>query len=343
MPQIAVIGAKGFIGGRTAKLFAERSDLTVVPVIRPGAQPPAPAGPNVVARAADALVLDSLAAALEGCDAAVHCVAGNPWLILKSAEVALRAAQKAGVKRLVYLSTASVHGQAPAVGTYEDSPLSDRQFLAYNNAKVRAERLLLQLSETGQTEVVRIRPGIVFGPGSMWTSGFANALRDGTAYWVNGGSGICNSVYIDNLVHGIYLGAITAGVGGQAFLIGDEETVTWRDFYLPLAQALGQSEAAIRDITLSHHQPSFKERLREGLKNNDWLSGLVFILKQQRPASKSAAIAAHQPPLNYEMAQLYQCCYQLPHAKAAAQLGYQAPVSFEQGCRATTAALTAIS
>jgi 2-alkyl-3-oxoalkanoate reductase len=342
MPQIAVIGAKGFIGGRTAKLFAERSDLTVVPVIRPGTQPSASIGPNVLPRAADALELDSLAAALQGCDAAVHCVAGNPWLILKSAEVALKAAQKAGVKRLVYLSTASVHGQAPAAGTHDDSPLSDRQFLAYNNAKVRAERLLMQLSEAAQTEVVRIRPGIVFGPGSMWTSGFANALLDGTAYWVNGGSGICNSVYIDNLVHGIYLGATAAGAGGQAFIIGDEETVTWRDFYLPLAQALDQPEAVIRDISLSHYQPSFKERLREGLKNNDGLSGLVFLLKQ-RTGSKSIAIAAHQPPLNYELAQLYQCRYQLPHAKAAAQLGYRAPVSFEQACRATAAALTAIS
>lgn len=337
MLKVAVIGAKGFIGGRTTQLLAERDGLTVVPVVRPGSQGRFGQAPNLEPREADALDLNSLAAGLNGCDVAVHCVAGNPWLIVKSAEVAYRAAQQAGVKRLVYLSTASVHGQAPTPGTHDDSPLSSQQFLAYNNAKVKAEQALQALSTVDGPELVRIRPGIVFGPGSMWTTGFAHAVLDHTAYLVNGGAGICNSVYIDNLVHGIYLAATVPGVGGEAFIVGDEETVTWRNLYEPLAQAVGAALNQIPDLSLETYRPSTQETLREGMKNSALLSQLVFTLKNRRAqqGGPRSAMRVSQPSLNYEMAQLYLCTYKLPHAKAAERLGYAAPVAFAQGCAAT--------
>lgn len=334
MLKVAVIGAKGFIGGRTTQLFAERPDLAVAPIVRPGSRSEAESIPNLDPREADALDLDSLAKGLQGCDVAVHCVAGNPWLIVKSAGIAYQAAQQAGVKRLVYLSTASVHGQAPAPGTEESTPLSSRQFLAYNNAKVQAEQSLQQLSAEGSTELVRIRPGIVVGPGSMWTTGFANALLNNTAYLVNGGSGICNSVYIDNLVHGLYLAATVPEAAGNAFLVGDEETVTWRDLYQPLAKAVDKDLSQIPDIHVDSFEPAVKERLREGMKNNHLLSRVALALKKGKSGASNQSNVS-QPPLNYEMAQLYLCRYKLPHTKAAKLMGYVAPVSFQQGCAAT--------
>ena len=52
----------------------------------------------------------------------------------------LSRSQDAGVRRLVYLSSASVHGQAPAPGTDEESLFETRQPIAYNMAKAWAER-----------------------------------------------------------------------------------------------------------------------------------------------------------------------------------------------------------
>ena len=106
--------------------------------------------------------------ALAGCDVLVHCVAGDAKTIVGAAGPAYAAAQRAGVRRLVYLSSGSVHGQAPAAGTDETTPLRDDQPIAYNNAKVRAERQLQKLRATGDVELVILRPGIVTGPRSYW-------------------------------------------------------------------------------------------------------------------------------------------------------------------------------
>ena len=57
------------------------------------------------------------------------------------------------MRRLVYVSSASVHGQAPVPGTNEDSPVKRRQPIAYNNAKAWAERRLLALRASGSVEL----------------------------------------------------------------------------------------------------------------------------------------------------------------------------------------------
>ena len=64
-------------------------------------------------------------------------------------------------------------------------------------------------------------------------------------YWRGGlpclivGRGICNSIYVDNLVHAIYLAATQPTIDREIFLLGDQECVTWADLYRPIAKALG--------------------------------------------------------------------------------------------------------
>lgn len=93
-----------------------------------------------------------------------------------------------------------------------------------------------------------LRPGIVFGPRSMWVTRVADELLSGTAYLVNEGNGICNSIYVDNLIHAIRLAMTATNVDGQAFLVGDREQVTWSDFYRPIAEALGIDFAQISHV-----------------------------------------------------------------------------------------------
>jgi len=56
--------------------------------------------------------------------------------------------------------------QAPEPGTDERSPLRTDHSALVNNAKVRAERTLMKLRANGKTELVMLRPGIVYGPRS---------------------------------------------------------------------------------------------------------------------------------------------------------------------------------
>jgi nucleoside-diphosphate-sugar epimerase len=225
----AVLGASGFIGSRIVEMFHLGGLAEVRPVARSMGSLARMSRFNLDWRLADALDEEALRAAFAGCETVIHAIAGDLATIRDSVTPVYRAAGDAGVRRLVYLSSASVHGQAPHLGTDEETPVSRRQPIAYNSAKAWAERRLLGLRANGSVELVILRPGIVTGPRSIWQSRFAAELLAGNACWFDDGRAICNSLYVDNLVHAIHLALDAAGADGRAFLVGDEETITWAD------------------------------------------------------------------------------------------------------------------
>lgn len=348
LPTVGVLGASGFIGSRVVELFYLRSLAEVRPIVRTIASAARCSRFALDIRIADAFDTGALQRALDGCDVLIHTIAGDRRTILGTLIATYKAANAAGVKRLVYLSSASVHGQAPAIGTSEESALSSHQSIPYNNAKVLAERKLQRLRIEGNVEIVILRPGIVFGPRSYWTGGLADELLNGQSYFVELGEGICNSIYVDNLVHAIYLAAIAPKVDGNVFLVGDRGTITWQEFYRPLAESLGMQVNQIPILpfgsTRFWHDPrsyfQSSERLAAAMS---WFprpirSGLRAALglwRQQRSLGQSEW--ASPPPSKLvptlERSLLHQCKYKLPWAKAAARLGYEPEISFEEGCR----------
>ena len=228
MIKIAVLGANGFIGTRVVEIFALSHMAEVIPVVRDYAGLARSSRFDLEGRVANAFDEQALVSAFQGCDVVVHAVAGDIKTILGTLAPVYHAAQKARVRRLVYLSSGSVHGQAPQPGTDESSALSTRQDLPYNNAKVRAEQTLTRLRNQGDVELIILRPGIVFGPRSSWVTHFADDLLAGKAALLNRGRGICNSIYVDNLVHAIYLAATQPQIDQEVFLLGDQECVTWQ-------------------------------------------------------------------------------------------------------------------
>jgi nucleoside-diphosphate-sugar epimerase len=232
----AVLGASGFVGSR----FVERMHLAggdaVRPIVRNYSSLARLARFELDWRVADLADVSNLTKALAGCDVLLHSIVGDETVILGTIGPVYEAARLAGVRRIVYLSSASVHGLTPEPNTNEETPLSDQQPFSYNNAKVRAERAWAKLRGTGRVEVVGLRPSIVFGPRSRWCSDIAQQILDGTAYLLRDGSGFCNTIYIDNLIEAIFRAAETPDINGEYFLVRDRETVMWRDFYEPIAK-----------------------------------------------------------------------------------------------------------
>src|SRR5262249_60455809 len=151
-------------------------------------------------RVADATDERALTAAMAGCEAAFHCVVGNRHTILNSIDATYAACRDAGVKRLVYLSSAVVHGHSPARDTDEESPLLEGQSFDYNASKVLAEQKLRSLMSDGAVECVILRPSIVYGPRSTyWSAQLASNILAGKAFIVECGQGLCDTVFIDNL------------------------------------------------------------------------------------------------------------------------------------------------
>jgi nucleoside-diphosphate-sugar epimerase len=348
MKRVAVLGAGGFVGGRTVEMLHLRAVADVRPVVRTIPGLARSARFDLDGRVADAFDQAALTAAFAGVDVVVHAVAGSADVVVGTIAPVYRAASAAGVQRLVYLSSASVHGQAPPPGTDERSALSTRQPVAYNNAKVRAERGLKHLRARGRVEIVVLRPGIVFGPRSSWITTFADALLAGQAYMVNEGRGICNSIYVDNLVHAIHLAATVDGVDGETLIVGDRERRTWRDLYRPITEALGFDLSAvarvdaIRPASQSLMTPGgiaasartlralLPARLRRIVR-------VVLASSSARPPALSprTSFQPATPRATLEMSLLHSCAYKLPHWRAARVLGYDPVVSFEEGCRRT--------
>ncbi len=352
-PRLAVIGASGFVGLRTVELLSARTDLAVVPVVRAAASLAVLARQRLDWRIAGFLDEVALAGALDGCAVCIHAALGDAAQITRMATVAYHACARAGVRRLVWLSSASVHGQACPPGTDENTPLHEHHPLVYNHAKIRAERHLAHLARDRRVEVVLLRPGVVFGPRSRWIADTAADLRAGRAAWIEAGAGLCNSIYIDNLVEAIRLAATVPAAAGQTFLVGDAETVSWREFLLPIAHHLGHDETAFHSLPppaivperesrwaaftltpayarLGDRLPARAKRLLKALAHA-WPSPPATVSAWTLRAGPAA------PRLTAELALLQQCRWKLPHAKAERLLGYRPPVAFAEGLRRSLA------
>ncbi len=350
----AIIGASGFIGLRALEGLHDRDGIAVRPVVRAASSLAVLARRRLDWRIAGPRDLASLTGALRGCSVCIHAALGDPLQIEQMATVAYQACAAAGVRRLVWLSSASVHGQNPAPGTDESSPIHDRHLLAYNNAKVRAEHRLEKLSADGRVEVARLRPGVVFGPRSRWITDTAADLRAGRAGWLDEGRGVCNSIHVDNLVHAIRLAATVPAAAGHAFVVGDAESVIWRDFLLPVATHLGLSAndfaIAAPAALVAERETPFAALTRSRLYQNlgehvpDRAKRLVKSLASAWPAPALAPGAwrlprssSNAPRLTLEHTLLQRCAWKLPHAKAARILGYTPPVPFAEGLAASLA------
>lgn len=357
-PTVAIVGAGGFIGSRVVEMLHLEGDVAARPIVRRGAALVSAARfggdaarPALDGRIADARDAVALRAALAGAAQVVHCVAGDPATIEESAEAVHHAAAAAGCRRLVYLSSASVHGQSPPPGTDERSPLSDHQPLAYNVAKVRAERRLAELGARSGVEVVVLRPGIVFGPRSFWIAALADAVLDGTAHFAGRADGVCNAIYVDNLVHAIRRALVVPEAAGGTYLVGDAEAPTWRDLYRPFVAALG---GRVDDLPIVPYVPppagmmaSF-DRVRTSAPVQTLLQALPERLRLGLVAFHAAlrgreagALADGSAPrgvpstASLEMTLLHGCDYRLPWTKAERELGYRPLVDFDEAVRRT--------
>jgi nucleoside-diphosphate-sugar epimerase len=219
--------------------------------------------------------------------------------------------------------------------------------LVYNNAKVRAEWELEKLQENGKVEVVRLRPSVVFGPRSRWISDYADALLSNGALWINHGSAICNTIYVDNLVHAARLACEEPKAVGRAFLVGDDQVVTWRDFLLPIAKQLGFGPDRFQEMTPPSFPPERESRWDAFTLTKTYgnLSGLI----PERPKRiLKAIIAAWPQPINvssyrlpcqkgvtmsHEMSLLQQCGWRLTNVAANQAIGYSPKVSFAEGMK----------
>lgn len=345
--RIAIIGASGFIGTRLVERFhLGGGEHSIVAIVRRASSLALPARFHLETQIADALDTDAMARAFSGCDVVIHTALGDTAQIERMPSALCHAAAAAGVRRLIYLSSASVHGQNPPAGTDESSPLHLHQEIDYNSAKIRAEQKFFSECQRLSLTGFALRPGVVYGPRSRWIADLATDLLEGRAWLYEGGRGICNGIYVDNVVHAITCCLRAPDNAAGAYLIGDGEKITWEQFYRSAALHLDVPWDSIQQLTrLPAFKRTWKDRAGRAVAH-PLVQRLLPLVPYGLKRSAKAVMAASgpvirpdswtlpngpRPRITQELALLQQCAWQFPHQRAEQQLDYRPLVTFEEG------------
>lgn len=245
---VLVTGASGFVGAALMRRLCVESRYSVRACSRsrPSVLPDCVdwiEGPEL---GADASWTDALA----GVDVVVHlaarvhvmatadraAVAAYHRVNVEGTEQLALESAKAGVRRLVYLSSLKVHGEQGAFS--EESAIAPVD--AYGESKRDAEAGLLDMGARTGLEVVVIRPPLVYGPGVKANfSSLLAAVRSGIPLPLGAIANRRSLVAVDNLVDLIVVCLAHPAAVSQAFLVSDGDDLSTPDLVRRLAAAAG--------------------------------------------------------------------------------------------------------
>jgi nucleoside-diphosphate-sugar epimerase len=268
--KILVTGATGTIGSRLCERLTlhhrlpyralVRSYNRAVRIARLGAE----MVPGDLARPA------TIAAALDGCDTVLHLAHSDDRAAPRETSNLLAACLKAKVRRLVHISSISAHGPdpGPECAREETASIDRRHDDPYAESKARVERLVRRAVLRDGLAAVVLRPTIVYGPYSPLVAGIVDSARRGQIALIDGGSGVCNAVYVDDVCDAILAAIAADGAVGKAMFINGDDVVSWRDFIGKFASMVREdvryadiSSAEIRRA-LASSRPTVRSNLR---------------------------------------------------------------------------------
>lgn len=237
--RVFVTGASGFIGralmARIRELGAEAVGVDLV------------ADPAVGVVAGSTVEPDAWRSALAGADALIHTAAivsnaaslDDAWRVnVLGTSRTLAAAAAAGVPRVVHLSSVMAFGFDYPDGVDETYPVRVCGY-SYPDTRVNSEAVVLAAHAAGAVDATIVRPGDVYGPGSVWVREPLRLIKAHQALLPAGGRGRFSPIYLDDLVDGILLALTSEAASGQIFTLAGAADVTCGDYFGRLASMAG--------------------------------------------------------------------------------------------------------
>lgn len=242
---ILVTGASGFIGSHLVVRLAQDEGAHVRAMARDPSRAPRELQDcrGIKFVPGEMTNADALANAVRDCEMVIHAAALQPFHPLPTREEfqavnvvgtqnLLRAFKRFGRGgRFLHLGTINEHGLPPPCPCDADTPLNksgDR----YSDSKIDGERAAWQTAREEGIALTVVRPACTFGPRSRaWTLQPLERIRSGKAVFFGSGDGVCNPVYVENLVE-LIIAALRSDLAvGQAFIGSDGIGVPWREFF----------------------------------------------------------------------------------------------------------------
>jgi nucleoside-diphosphate-sugar epimerase len=325
-----VTGGNGFVGRYIVEQLLARGDS--VRVVGRGEYPEL-AAMGVGCFRANLAAPDSnnvLAAAMRGVEAVFHVAAkAGLWGSfdefyrnnVTATQRVVRAAERAGVPKLVYTSSPSVAiGEADLEGADESAPFPERYLAPYPQTKALAERFVLAREGIA---AAAIRPHLIWGPRDPHIiPRLLERARKGRLLQIGDGTNLVDVTYVENCAEAHLLAADALGerspLRGRAYFIGQERPVNLWQFVNEV-------------VTRAGHKP-VKGRLP---------AGVAMRLAGAMERVYGALGISAEPPLTRLMVSQLTRSHWFDHGAAQRDFGYGPRVSIEEGLQRTLAALGA--
>ena len=345
--KILVTGATGFLGGRLVEKLVLEFNAEIKALVRNFAHAPRIARFPIEMINGEIDNSDAIDRAVQECEIVFHCAHdfSNPQKNIIGTKLIAEACLKYKVNRLIYVSSFSVYEPLQDGDLDESSPMPPCDWEYANNKRQIEQELLRYFREKG-LPVVILQPTIIYGPFSkVWTDGIISLLRTGRVVLPDNGDGLCNAVYIDDVVNALILAAIAGdNIVGESFLISGEQPITWREFFESYERILGVKSVVFmpieKIIQLTSGNPSvllkadprrfmelpliriFRKLLRQ------------FVPKSfRKKVRQTLPLPLHLP--NSQRLSLYRAKTYVRIDKAKRLLGYKPQFSFEEGMKYT--------
>ena len=228
----------------------------------------------------------AVTAAVEGCAVVFNCAkgsGGDPRLRRAvDVDAAGRVVEAAALHgaRVVHVSSFAVY-DLPGDGLVDertpDAPPGD----SYTDGKLAGERLALSTGARLGVPVTVLQPSVVYGPRSgVHGTEILEEMRAGRLMLIDGGQGVCNAVYVDDVVTAMLLAGTSDRGAGQRILISGAEHPTWGDFFRAFERMLGTS------ATVSMSEAEALDLWRRSRRRRGLLSETVRLFREDKAFRK---------------------------------------------------------
>ena len=229
--KVLITGANGFIGNRLMQHYKSQG-IAVIGVDLTGNQEDIFQG--------DIGQPESISQLLADCDVVIHTAAlvsnaiadADMWRVnVLATHNLVEAAKKHDVKRFVQISSIVAYGNSAAGELDENHPVH-ADGGSYVLTKLASEHAVLAATVNSTMELVIIRPGDVYGPGSRpWVVLPLEAINKGQFMLPAKGEGFFRPIYIDDLIRGIALATASKKASGEIINLSREGYITTAEFF----------------------------------------------------------------------------------------------------------------
>ena len=249
--KILITGANGFIGGSLMSYYQNNGqDVVGVDLIGNG--------DNIIE--GDISQPETINQQLQECDVIIHTAAlvsnamqdSDMWRVnVLATRNLIQAAKEHKVRRFVQISSIVAYGNS-AEGELDETHPVHADGGSYVLTKLASEHVVLSEQANDDIEVVIIRPGDAYGPGSRpWIIAPLEAIAKNQFMLPENGEGFFRPIYIDDLVRGIAMASRHPDADGEIFNLSCEGYMFTKDYFTPHYQWLGKKRPMVVSTNLA--------------------------------------------------------------------------------------------